>query len=118
MNLIHDLWDKYIDNNQNSDQKIQAKQNWEKAKKHLESEYGFIIIPSAKGPKFKFRARLKQDYEKARVNVTNHVRNSIKSIEDKIPELAKHLNKYIQTGAICCYRPDPDLSINWTIRWN
>jgi hypothetical protein len=76
------------------------------------------VSASKKGLSFKLKTRLKPEFEKARSNVTKHIKSAIKGIEKIIPPLSGHLKNAIATGAKCCYRPDPNNPIEWTILWN
>jgi tetratricopeptide (TPR) repeat protein len=49
--------------------------------------------------------------ERARVNVTRSIADSIRRIGETSPGLARYLRRTIRTGASCCYRPDVGISI-------
>jgi hypothetical protein len=115
---IIELWAKMNDSSISNNKKKELEKQWDDARIHLLNVYGIFIKLSKKGPKFIYKARLKKDAEKIRINVTIQIRKAIEDIERQIPKLGKHLRRYIQTGANCCYRPDPELAINWTIRLN
>jgi tetratricopeptide (TPR) repeat protein len=45
--------------------------------------------------------------ERARVNVTQRIRQAIQKIEERSPELGHHLATCVRTGVFCVYRPPP-----------
>jgi len=49
--------------------------------------------------------------ERARVNITKHVKAAIGKINQELPDLGRHLRATIQTGTYCSYRPEPP------VRW-
>ena len=51
--------------------------------------------------------------ERARVAVTRAIRQAITRVADHHPQLGKHLNHTIRTGAYCAYAPDPRTPISW-----
>jgi TolB-like protein/tetratricopeptide (TPR) repeat protein len=51
--------------------------------------------------------------EKARTAVTWRIRNAIKKIGEAHPELGRHLEVSIRTGAFCAYSPEK--AIDWTV---
>jgi hypothetical protein len=51
--------------------------------------------------------------ERARKAVTARIRNSLKRIEERHPELGAHLAETITTGTSCSYTPLQ--SVEWTI---
>jgi CRP-like cAMP-binding protein/uncharacterized membrane protein len=53
--------------------------------------------------------------ERARVNVTRSIKLGLERIAQSSPQLGIHLKARIKTGTFCCYRPDPDLSIQWRV---
>jgi hypothetical protein len=53
--------------------------------------------------------------ERARVNVTRSIRNSIARIEGSSPALAEHLKEAIRTGAFCAYLPGPGSRRTWQL---
>ena len=116
--VANTLWEKLNDPDLTDNERNEAKSNWEKAKKFYLNQYGILLISSKNGPMLKENKRLKKDYEKARSNVTKHIKNAIKNIGKKIPSLSDHLNNAIHTGARCRYQPDPASPIQWTIVWN
>ncbi|MFI6293179.1 ATP-binding protein [Nonomuraea sp. NPDC050790] len=56
--------------------------------------------------------RLGDEAERARKAVTNRIRNTLRQLDERHPELAAHLRATISTGATCRYQP-PD-PITWT----
>lgn len=52
--------------------------------------------------------------ERARVNVTRALLGALKRIGEHHPELARHLEATLRTGAFCVYRPDPRVPVGWT----
>jgi hypothetical protein len=52
--------------------------------------------------------------ERARVNVTKHLRRAIDEIAERDPELGRHFATSVQTGARCSYRPAQGETIDWT----
>jgi hypothetical protein len=115
---IRNLWSEMNDSKLSLAQKPESEKKWNDLKRTLSNEYGLFIFQSGKDLKFKIKTRLPKEYEKCRVNVTVQIKNAINNIDKKLPKLANHLRKYIETGSTCCYRPDSDLAIIWTIRWN
>jgi hypothetical protein len=112
------LWEKLNDPDLIDNERNEAKNNWEKAKLVYLNQYGISLKSSEKGPILTENRRLKEDFEKARSNVTKHIKNAIKNIRKKIPSLSAHLDNTIRTGAKCCYQPDPTNPIKWRILWN
>ncbi|MGH8902678.1 MAG: ATP-binding protein [Egibacteraceae bacterium] len=53
--------------------------------------------------------------ERARLNVTHRIRAAIRKIATHDPDLGRHLDASIRTGAFCCYRPDPAARTSWII---
>jgi hypothetical protein len=117
-NMAYDAWEKVTNSSNNPNTKEKAKREWESVKGYLLKEHGIMTFSSKKGLSFKIKARLTKDFEKARSNVTKHIKNAIKSIGKQIPSLSAHLTNAIRTGAKCCYQPDPNNPIQWTILWN
>jgi hypothetical protein len=52
--------------------------------------------------------------ERARVNVTKHLRRAIADIAARDPDLGAHFERAVSTGLVCAYRPLPDDVIEWT----
>ncbi|MFI6585282.1 AAA family ATPase [Embleya sp. NPDC050493] len=55
--------------------------------------------------------RLGDQSERARKTVTARIRDTLRRLDERHPELAAHLRAAISTGATCCYTPDPE------VRW-
>ncbi|REE97865.1 ATP-binding protein [Thermomonospora umbrina] len=55
--------------------------------------------------------RLGDETERARKNVTARIRDALRKLDDRHPELAAHLRASVSTGVTCCYAPDGE------IRW-
>jgi CRP-like cAMP-binding protein len=53
--------------------------------------------------------------ERARVNVTRTIKLALEHIAQSSPIIGSHLKGRIKTGTFCCYRPDPDLPIQWQL---
>lgn len=51
--------------------------------------------------------------ERARVNVTRAISDSVKRVRAFSPPLARHLEASIRTGAFCAYKPPDATSIPW-----
>jgi hypothetical protein len=55
--------------------------------------------------------RLGDPTERARKTVTARIRDTLRHLDRRHPELADHLRATVSTGATCCYVPDD--SITW-----
>ncbi|MGV9384174.1 ATP-binding protein [Nonomuraea sp. NPDC003707] len=55
--------------------------------------------------------RLCDEAERARKAVTNRIRNTLRQLDQRHPELAAHLRSSLSTGATCRYHPSPE------VRW-
>lgn len=117
-NVAYATWERARDLSLSPSMKEKAKKEWDRVRGYLWNEHGVIVSESKKGLSFKLKTRLKPEFEKARSNVTKHINSAIKGIEKIIPLLSGHLKNAIATGAKCCYRPDPNNPIEWTILWN
>ena len=53
--------------------------------------------------------------ERARVSVTRAIRAAIARIREHSNALGEHLERTIQTGTFCSYRPDPHAPIDWQL---
>jgi pimeloyl-ACP methyl ester carboxylesterase len=53
--------------------------------------------------------------ERARLNVTRAVRTAIQRIAEHDDRLAAHLGRFVRTGRVCVYSPDPSASIEWQV---
>ncbi|MYS84971.1 ATP-binding protein [Embleya scabrispora] len=51
--------------------------------------------------------RLGNHNERARKTVTARIRDALRRLDERHPELAAHLRAGISTGSTCCYTPDP-----------
>jgi hypothetical protein len=57
--------------------------------------------------------RLGDDNERARKTVTARIRDVLRRLDHRHPELAAHLREHVTTGSWCRYEPDPD--VDWTL---
>ncbi len=57
--------------------------------------------------------RATTDAERARVNITKHLKRAISNIAEVEPEIGAHLAQYVTTGMSCAYRPG-DSPFSWT----
>jgi hypothetical protein len=57
--------------------------------------------------------RLDDPAERARKTVTARIRNSIRRLEQPLPELAAHLQRSVDTGLWCVYRPERPMDWNF-----
>ena len=57
--------------------------------------------------------RLGDESERARKTVTARIRDVLRRIDERHPELAAHLRERVTTGSWCRYDPDP--TITWTL---
>ena len=55
------------------------------------------------------------EVERARVNVTRAIGGVIRKVTAACPQLGRHLEGAVRTGALCTYAPDPTLPIRWEI---
>ena len=53
--------------------------------------------------------------ERARVNVTRAISESVKRIREHSRPLARHLDAAIRTGVFCTYQPPDPASADWTV---
>ncbi|MFI7132638.1 ATP-binding protein [Nonomuraea sp. NPDC050153] len=56
--------------------------------------------------------RLGDEAERARKAVTNRIRNTLRQLDHRHPELAAHLRSSISTGATCRYHPSSE--VHWS----
>ncbi|MET7334241.1 AAA family ATPase [Nonomuraea sp. NPDC005650] len=56
--------------------------------------------------------RLGDEAERARKAVTNRIRNTLRQLDHRHPELAAHLRSSVSTGAICRYQPSSE--VHWS----
>ncbi|MGK5533196.1 ATPase, partial [Streptomyces sp. URMC 129] len=52
--------------------------------------------------------RLGDEAERARKTVTARIRDTLRRLDRRHPELAAHLRATVTTGAMCAYRPGPE----------
>ena len=118
--VAYNIWGKYRDSLERNStlEAEEAKGEWEAVKKYLLNEYGIVVTSSNRGLFFRINARLREEIERARSNVTKNIKNGISNIGKQIPSLETHLTNAIHTGAKCSYRPDSMIPIQWTINWN
>ncbi|MGW1992086.1 ATP-binding protein [Embleya sp. NPDC001921] len=55
--------------------------------------------------------RLGDPGERARKTITARIRDTLRRLDERHPELAAHLRASVSTGSTCCYTPDP------RVRW-
>jgi len=79
-----------------------------------EAERGFLVQELARAVGLGGRdRRAASASERARVAVTRAIRQAITRVADHHPQLGKHLNHAIRTGAYCAYSPDPHTPSRW-----
>lgn len=61
------------------------------------------------------RRTMTTEDERARVRVNKAIRSAIRRIGEQAPGLAQHLERSIDTGLFCSYRPDPVHNVEWTL---
>jgi hypothetical protein len=54
--------------------------------------------------------RLGDEAERARKAVTGRIRDTLRRLDRRHPELAAHLNATVSTGATCAYRPEREVT--------
>jgi len=59
--------------------------------------------------------RLGSPSERARVSVTRAIRSALARLDEHSSALGDHLERTIQTGTFCSYRPDPRAPIDWRV---
>jgi pimeloyl-ACP methyl ester carboxylesterase len=57
--------------------------------------------------------RAASDSERARASVSKAVRSAMRRLEDRLPELGRHLSLAVHTGTFCTYDPDPSVLGTW-----
>ncbi|MFI6501377.1 AAA family ATPase [Nonomuraea typhae] len=57
--------------------------------------------------------RLGDEAERARKAVTNRIRNTLRQLGERHPELAAHLREAVSTGATCRYQPAEPVTWTW-----
>jgi hypothetical protein len=86
----------------------------EERARELQQQYDFGVKHLNQGRGIHGKDRMAaSDTERARANVTGHIRRCIRTIGEHHESLYFHLNACIHTGAICSY--DPDTPIPWTV---
>lgn len=55
------------------------------------------------------------DVERARINVTRAIRSTLKRIARYDEQLGRDLERTIQTGTYCAYRPDRGRAVRWQV---
>jgi hypothetical protein len=60
-------------------------------------------------------AKVRDETERARVNVTRVIKSAIQKIREQDPSLGHHLDHDIRTGTYCVYQPDPATSPDWVL---
>lgn len=53
--------------------------------------------------------------ERARVAVRKAITAALEALHSADPVVARHLTTHIRTGLTCCYDPDPDAPVDWTV---
>ncbi|MGP4109377.1 ATP-binding protein [Streptomyces sp. 4N509B] len=59
--------------------------------------------------------RLGDEAERARKTVTARIRDTLRRLDDRHPELAAHLRATVTTGTHCAYRPTPQEPPRWRL---
>jgi hypothetical protein len=59
--------------------------------------------------------RLGDEAERARKTVTARIRDTLRRIDQRHPDLAAHLRAAVTTGAHCAYRPGPGAAVSWRL---
>ena len=58
--------------------------------------------------------RFGSDAERARVNVTRHIKGAVAKIAEASPALGRHLAATVRTGHFCCYEPAAaEVRVDW-----
>jgi hypothetical protein len=79
-------------------------------------ERDFLVQELAKAVGLGGRNRVAaSEAERARVNVTRAVKNTLARLREHNPQLGRHLDRTIRTGVFCSYQPDPQLQIHWAV---
>lgn len=53
--------------------------------------------------------------ERARVTVRKAISTALDAIHTADPVVARHLTTHVRTGLRCCYEPDPDAPVDWSL---
>lgn len=92
--------------------------------KYCRNYYGVFFKCNKKGEliynkegelEYEIKKRPKKERDIVRSKIKMNIKNTIKDLEDKHKLLAEHLDRYIDTGSKCTYRP-PD-GVDWHIVW-
>lgn len=59
--------------------------------------------------------RVGGDVERARSSVTRSLRYALRRLSEAHPDLGAHLDRHIETGTYCSYRPDPLHPLTWDL---
>ncbi len=80
----------------------------------LESERDGLIAELRRTTRLGGRSRrFSDDAERARKTVSARIRDTLRHLQQRHPELARHLSESVSTGSTCRYRPSED--ITWTL---
>jgi hypothetical protein len=60
-------------------------------------------------------AKVRDETERARVNVTRAIKSAILKVREQDPSLGHHLDHDIRTGTYCVYQPDPTTAPDWAL---
>ncbi|MEO1058178.1 MAG: hypothetical protein AAFY28_14805, partial [Actinomycetota bacterium] len=83
----------------------------------LSDELDQLLAALAEAAGFGGRAAtMRTDADRARVNVTKHVKRAIERIAEVDPQLGEHLRAHVSTGMTCRYQPGPSTPIRWSTR--
>ncbi len=118
-NIGRDLWKELQEAEDGNDQKQidSIKERFEKYRKYMLDEYGIKVLGRKRvRPYFRKMHRFGPEAEKARKLVRNHIDNSYKYIENRLPRLAKHLRDHIKyERGYWFYEPNPNAPVQWYI---
>jgi FMN phosphatase YigB (HAD superfamily) len=59
--------------------------------------------------------KMRDETERARVNVTRTIKSAIQKISEQDQSLGHHLDHDIRTGTYCLYKPDPATAPDWAL---
>jgi hypothetical protein len=80
----------------------------------LEAERDGVIAELRRATRLGGRSRrFGDDAERARKTVSARIRDTLRHLEQRHPELARHLRESVSTGSTCRYRPSE--GITWTL---
>jgi iron-sulfur cluster repair protein YtfE (RIC family) len=96
---------------------IEEKQNIiEKVEKYCSNEFGvFFKFNEKEELKYHIKKRLKKESDIVRSKIRMNIKKAINDLESNHKPLAEHLDRFIDTGSKCTYRP-PD-GVDWHIDW-